>query len=152
MENFLYDYIVYSDGGYSMKHNVGAFAFVIVNSKEEVVCRFAKKIENETNNRAELKGIIAGLHCLPKEAKYIQVVSDSQYALNTCSGLWGRNANQDLFPILDKIVNERGLKVEYKWVRGHNGNLFNEMCDIMCNEASGVDLNAEYQIYKKYKR
>ena len=151
MENFLYDYIVYSDGGYSMKHNVGAFAFVIVNSKEEVVCRYAKKIENETNNRAELKGMIAGLHCLPKDAKYVQVISDSQYALNTCSGKWSRNANEDLFPIHDKIVSERDLVVEYKWVKGHNGNLFNEMCDEMCNRASGVDLNAEYERYRNKK-
>ena len=40
-----------------------------------------------------------------------------------------------------KQVKKRGFVVEYNWVRGHSGNEWNEVCDALCNEAAGVDLN-----------
>ena len=143
------DYIIHTDGAYSRMHNEGAFAYVICDGNDKEIKRRAWKISNETNNRAELKAIIAGLHNLPANAKKVIVISDSMYALNTCSGNWSRNANTDLFDIHDKIVMERGLNVSYKWVKGHNGDYFNEICDQMCNDVLGYDANAEFQRYKK---
>lgn len=143
------DYIIHTDGGYSQKYNVGAFAFVICDEKDNELKRGAWKIKNETNNRAELKAIIAALHNLPNDAKSIIVISDSQYALNTCSGNWKRKLNKDLFEIHDKIVKKRGLKVSYEWVKGHDGDYYNELCDKLCNEVAGFDLNEEYRKYFK---
>lgn len=143
------DYIIHTDGGYSQKYNVGAFAFVICDEKDNELKRGAWKIENETNNRAELKAIIAALHNLPNDAKSVIVISDSQYALNTCSGNWKRKLNKDLFAIHDEIVKKRGLKVSYEWVKGHDGDYYNELCDKLCNEVAGFDLNEEYRKYFK---
>lgn len=141
------DYIIHTDGGYSQKYNVGAFAFVICDKNDKEIKRRAWKIENETNNRAELKAIIAALYNLPNDAKNVIVISDSQYALNTCSGIWKRKSNKDLFVIHDDIVKKRGLNVSYEWVKGHNGDYFNELCDKLCNEVVGFDLNEEYKKY-----
>ena len=33
------------------------------------------------------------------------------------------------------------MKVSYNWVRGHNGDKWNELCDQLCTEAAGIDLN-----------
>ena len=143
------DYIIHTDGGYSQKYNIGGFAYIICDAKDNELKRGAWKIENETNNRAELKAIIAALHNLPNDAKSVIVISDSQYALNTCSGNWKRKLNKDLFAIHDEIVKKRGLKVSYEWVKGHDGDYYNELCDKLCNEVAGFDLNEEYRKYLK---
>lgn len=146
----LYDYVIYTDGAYSQQRNDGAFAYVILDGFGWlVVKKNAWKIENETNNRAELKAIIAALYHLPQNAKDVVVRSDSQYALNTLSGKWGRSANEDLFEAFDRVMAERNLNVHYEWVRGHSGDEYNEMCDKMCNEVLGYDANAEYNKYKR---
>ena len=142
-------YTIYTDGGYSQMNDIGAFAYVMLDDKENVLKKNAWKIEKETNNRAELKAIIAGVHHLPMDATDVRIISDSQYALNTLSGKWQRKSNTDLFHIYDKIIKERRLNVVYEWVRGHDGNQYNEMCDKMCSDVAGMDLNAEFAKYKK---
>ncbi len=147
-----YDYIIYTDGAYSMKNDEGSFAYVMLDGQMNYIKHFSKKIVHETNNRAELKAIIAAIYHLPEGAKYIKVVSDSQYALNTLSGKMGRNANLDLFDIYDDILSRHDYEIEYEWVRGHSGNEYNELCDKLCNDVLGYDANAEFEKYKGYKR
>ena len=147
-----YDFIVYTDGGYSQKANVGAFAYVICDGRCNEIKRGAWRAEHETNNRMELKAIIAALHHIPATNVSVLVRSDSQYALYTLNKSWSRRTNTDLFPIHDKIVAEKNLNVTYEWVKGHSGNKFNEICDQLCSEAAGVDLNAEYEFYKQLKK
>ena len=146
-----YDYIVHTDGAYSRKNDEGAFAFIICNGLDEPISKKAYKIQQETNNRAELKAIIAALYQLPQDAKKVMVVSDSQYALMTLFGGWSRNTNNDLFDIFERIKLERELNIEWCWVKGHSGDLFNEMCDEMCNQVLGYNANAEFAKFKKKK-
>ncbi len=143
------DYTIYTDGAYSRKHNEGAFAYVMLDKDGNEVKRFSKKIANETNNRAELKAIIAGIYHLPAGAKRIKVISDSQYALHTLFGTWARNANNDLFDKFDEIMKHKKFEVEWAWIRGHSGNKYNELCDKLCNDVLGYDANEEYNKYKK---
>ena len=138
------DYTIYTDGCYSRNNDEGAFAFVILDSEEREVKRNAYKISHETNNRAELKAIIAAFHQLPAKDCSVLVVSDSQYALNTIAGKWSRNANEDLFPISDRIIREKNLNVTYKWVKGHSGVEYNELCDQLCTQVLGYDPRNEY--------
>ena len=149
-------YIIYTDGAYSQMNDEGAYAFVILTESNNEVKRFAKKITHETNNRAELRAIIDAVLQLPQDATDIVVYSDSQYALNTLSGKWKRKLNKDLFDIWDDVIwgdviKERGLTIEFNWVRGHNGNKYNELCDKLCNEAVGYDANAETDVFRKDK-
>ena len=144
-------YKVYTDGAYSRVNNEGAFAYVILDDNAKIVLRRAYKITKETNNRAELKAIIAAIHNLPADATDVEIASDSQYASNTLKGTWARNKNNDLFDVWDKVIYEHTkVTLTYKWVRGHNGNLYNEMCDQMCNDILGYDANAEFAKYKKH--
>lgn len=66
-------------------------------------------------------------------------------------GKWKRKLNQDLFDIWDDVIKERGLTIEYNWVRGHNGNEYNELCDKLCNDAIGYDANEETNVFRKDK-
>lgn len=145
-------YVIYTDGAYSRKNDEGAFAYVIINKDGIVIKKGAWKIEHETNNRAELKAIIAALHHLPQSARFAKVRSDSQYALNTLFNGWARNANKDLFDAFERVMGERKLSVKASWVKGHSGDKYNEICDQMCNEVLGYDANAEYEKYKNRRK
>jgi len=147
------EFVIYTDGAYSMLNNEGAFAYVILDSNGIVVKKSAHKCVKETNNRMELKAIIAAIYNLPNKEEKVNalVVSDSQYALCTLFGTWRRNSNQDLFEVYERIIKERNIEIEWKWVKGHNGDYYNELCDKMCNEILGYDVNEEFKKYKKKK-
>lgn len=147
-----YDYTIYTDGCYSRKHDEGAFAYVILDKDGNELKRRAYKISGETNNRAELKAIIAALYNVPSTECSVEVFSDSKYALYTICGSWSRNCNTDLFPIADKIIRDKCLKVAYKWVKGHSGVEYNEICDKMCADVLGYDPRGEYSAFKKNKK
>lgn len=135
----MFDYEIYTDGGYSMQADLGAFSYVILQDGQEIK-RFAQKIVHETNNRAEIMAIMESVLSLPNGSS-VAVYSDSQYALGVLSGGYKANKNTDLVFRYRKQVKKRGIVVEYNWVRGHSGNEWNEVCDALCNEAAGVDLN-----------
>ena len=134
------DYEIYTDGGYSMQADLGAFAYVILQNGE-IIRKYAQKIEHETNNRAEIKAIMESVLSLPSDCKVV-VYSDSQYALGVLSGGYKAKKNTDLVNFYKKSVKTLGIKVQYQWIKGHSGNKYNELCDAMCNEAAGMDLNA----------
>ena len=117
----------------------------------EEIKRRSFKIKNETNNRAELKAIIGGLYQIETWNRKILVVTDSQYAINTLLGTWNRNVNEDLFAIYDKLIQDRKISVDYKWVKGHSGDKYNEICDEMCAKALGYDPKEEYKKFVKGK-
>lgn len=121
------NYTIFTDGAYSQKNDEGAFAFVIVKDNVEIM-RKAYKISKESNNRAELKAIIAAVHKLPQDATRVQIISDSMYALNTLNGNWNRNANLDLFEAWDKVLEKRKcINIEFLWVKGHSGDANTEI-------------------------
>lgn len=130
----------YTDGGYHLYKNEGAFAFVILKDGA-IIHKEATVIRNESNNRGELKAIIQAVAWCP-EGSEIEVRSDSQYAINTLEGKWKRNKNTDLFKEWDKLLKRKGSTISFKWVRGHSGDKYNEMCDQMCDDAVGYDLNS----------
>ena len=147
------EFVIYTDGAYSRLNNEGAFSYVILDEKGCIVKKAAYKCANETNNRMELKAIIAAIYNLPNKEEQVNalVVSDSQYALCTLFGTWRRNINHDLFDVYERIIKEREIEIEWKWVKGHNGDYYNEMCDEMCNKVLGYDANAEFAKFKKKK-
>ena len=145
-------YTIYTDGAYSRLHDEGAFSFVILNEDGTEALRMGHKIVHETNNRAELKAIIAAVYKLPDDATKARIISDSMYALNTLQGVWARNINHDLFDVWERTINERSdVELEFLWVKGHSGDEYNEICDQLCNQILGYDANAEFDKYKKNK-
>jgi ribonuclease HI len=130
---------LYTDGGYSMSADFGAFAYVILQDGV-LLHKYAEKIEHETNNRAEIKAILYGVKALPNNSE-VEVFSDSQYALGVLSGKYKAKKNPDLVEEYKRMVVGKNIKASYTWVRGHNGNAWNEVCDQLCNEAAGADLN-----------
>ncbi|MDR0389793.1 MAG: ribonuclease HI [Spirochaetaceae bacterium] len=103
---------------------------------------------NTTNNRMELSAAVAALSSLqagPKPEK-VRLFTDSQYLQKGISQWisgWKKNGwrtaskdpvkNRDLWEKLDLL--NVSMAVEWHWVRGHDGNTYNELCDQMTQEA-----------------
>ena len=82
--------------------------------------------ENTTNNRMEIMAVIEALRFIPTDAD-VKIFSDSTYVINTMTKNWKRKKNQDLWIMLDNEV--AGRNIEWQWVKGHSGDLFNEEAD-----------------------
>ena len=99
-----------------------------------------------TNNRMELLAVIMALQALKRPCEVILHV-DSQYVLKGMTEwLAGWKAkgwrtasrqpvkNVDLWQELDALVNGAGHRIEWHWVRGHNGDPGNERADELANQ------------------
>jgi len=104
---------------------------------------------NTTNNRMELTAVIEGLAALKRPCKVLLYL-DSQYVRKGITE-WIRGwkakgwvtaskepvKNVELWKRLDKLVNEGGHQIEWRWVKGHSGDPGNERADMLANK--GVD-------------
>ena len=48
--------------------------------------------------------------------------------------------NVELWQTLDELVNKCGHAIEWRWVRGHNGDPGNERADVLANRGVEVAL------------
>lgn len=99
-----------------------------------------------TNNRMELTAVIKALEALKRPGQSVRLFSDSRYVL---SGIeeWMPNwkargwktsnrkpvLNQDLWQRLDELSQQH--EVEWRWVKGHSGDIGNEKADELANRA-----------------
>ena len=128
-------YLLYTDGAYYPEHERSAIAYVMIQSTpKKEIRRMQQTVKGETSARAELKAIISAIYALPSDAHSCNVVSDSKYAIDALSRRCVCYSNTDLIALYDKIVNERNVEVSFSWVKAHNGNFYNELCDALCTQ------------------
>ncbi len=99
-----------------------------------------------TNNRMELTAVIESLNALKRPCK-VMLYLDSQYVRmgimewvrgwklkgwRTSSGQPVKNV--ELWQRLDKLVQEGGHQIEWRWVKGHSGDPGNERADMLANK------------------
>tara|TARA_A100001037_G_scaffold233494_1_gene212102 strand:+ start:705 stop:1148 length:444 start_codon:yes stop_codon:yes gene_type:complete len=98
-----------------------------------------------TNNRMEMLAVIEGLKYLKNYSSVI-IHTDSKYVLEGITNWitnWKQNnwkssnkkdvKNKDLWIELDTLVNK--FKIEWKWVKGHSGNVENDIADLLATTA-----------------
>ena len=98
-----------------------------------------------TNNRMELTAVIQALQALKRPCQ-VTLHADSQYVLKGITEWltgwkdkgWKTAAKQpvknvDLWQQLDATVSTSGHKIDWRWVRGHNGDPGNERADALAN-------------------
>lgn len=135
-------FVVYADGS-SGGNSMGAigWGWVIVcevGDHKNILAAGNGGYREGTNNVAELMAAREGLRALFQHPAYkdqvasgklyhIVLVSDSQYALGLANGSYSATKNTELAAHLHDIC--RRHFVQTKWVKGHNGDPANEMCD-----------------------
>lgn len=109
-----------------------------------------------TNNRMELLSVIVALESLKRpESTDVVVFSDSKYVVDAIEKAWvnkwertgfKNKKNPDLWRRYLDLQKPRSL--QFKWVKGHDGNVHNERCDRLAVEASKKEsllVDAEYE-------
>lgn len=101
-----------------------------------------------TNQRMELT---AALEAVNANSGALEVVSDSTYVVNCFKNKWWAGwrsrgwknskgeqvANQDLWrPLIHEVIDERPGEVVFRWVKGHSGDLMNDLVDRLANDAA----------------
>ena len=139
---------IYCDGAYSSSRNQGGWAFVVVQNNE-VIYKEYDGLLNTTNNRMEILGCLIALEWILKSEKLdFNIYSDSQYVICTLTKGWKKKKNLDMWKRMDLLLEQTKHKnINFIWVRGHDGNKFNEMADIFAVHAShiqGVERDNNY--------
>lgn len=142
------DVKIYTDGACSGNPGPGGYGVVLVfnGHRKEMSGGF----KNTTNNRMELMGVIKGLDAL-KEKCRVSVYSDSRYVVDAIekgwlekwrSNGWMRTKNEkaknaDLWELL--YIRIQFHQVDFNWIKGHNDNPENTVCDKLAVAASKSD-------------
>ncbi|MEI8356068.1 MAG: ribonuclease HI [Deltaproteobacteria bacterium] len=134
---------IFCDGACSGNPGIGGFGTVLRCGAKEKELSGAEQLT--TNNRMELTGAIVALESLKRPCE-VTVTTDSQYLVKGMTE-WIRGwvkkewKNSRREPVLNRDLWERLLaqdkihRVSWTWVRGHDGHLENERCDLLARSA-----------------
>ena len=133
---------IYTDGACRGNPGRGGWGAILVYGKYEKELSGGER--ETTNNRMELLAAISGLSAL-KEPCDVALYSDSKYLVDAFNEgrvhSWrehgwrrGRDElkNPDLWEKLFSLTEQH--RVEFIWVKGHNGHDYNERCDKLATE------------------
>ena len=139
-------YVIYTDGACSGNPGPGGWGAIIL-SEEKNETNISGKEKSTTNNRMELMAPIMALRKIKKASKII-IYTDSIYLKNgitTWIKNWEKNGwknankkpikNKDLWVTLNELSKEH--VINWKWVKAHAGNKYNEIADKLATEAIG---------------
>lgn len=137
------EYNIFTDGFFDMNTNVGASAVVVLkkDADKPIFERArARKVTPEEGKKQyapeqELGACIRAVMVVP-EGSTVTINSDSQYAVNVLNKNWNAKTNLGLIDRFFSEVRERHIKYRMNWVRGHNGNVWNERADELCELAA----------------
>lgn len=130
MENQDKKYVAYTDGSCDnlSPYGEGGSAYIILNDGK-IVNSGSKGFVKTTNNRMEMLAIISAVCATPKGSDLV-VYTDSQYCITSFTNVKKPKKNLDLIQLYHNHAS--GLKsIEFRWVKGHNGDEYNEKVDSM---------------------
>ena len=134
---------IYTDGACRGNPGKGGFGAILVYGGHEKEISGGER--ETTNNRMELMAAITALEML-KEPCEVTLTSDSKYMIDSITKGWAASwkakgwKKADKSPALNPDLWERLLallevhKVDFVWVRGHNGHPYNERCDKLATD------------------
>lgn len=144
---------IYTDGSCLGNPGPGGYGAVLIygeykgetadNYKE-----FSQGYKRTTNNRMELLAVIVALSALTRPCE-VELWTDSKYVQQAITKRWLKNwlkngwktaakkpvKNQDLWRQLVPLIEEHD--VNFNWVKGHSGHMFNERVDDLARIAAG---------------
>lgn len=118
---------IYTDGSCIEKD--GGWAILVL-FDDNIGITISGREQNTTNNRMELKAVIAALNfILENDFCNINTIihTDSMLTLNCAQEKWQRRANMDMWQEYDSLSPK--VKIEYNWVKAHSGITHNEFVD-----------------------
>ncbi|HVZ55540.1 MAG TPA: ribonuclease HI [Chitinophagaceae bacterium] len=133
---------MYTDGAARGNPGPGGYGVILMSGTHRR--ELSQGYRHTTNNRMELRAVIAGLEALRKKGLAVTIYSDSQYVVNAVQKGWLKNwlatdfrggkKNRDLWTRYHELAREH--HVRFVWVRGHADNPFNNRCDELATSAA----------------
>ena len=131
---------MYTDGASSGNPGPGGYGIVLIsgNHRKEL----SKGFTLTTNNRMELLAVIEGLEALKQNHSKVTIYTDSKYVVEPVEKGWlfewekkgfKKKKNPDLWKRFLEIFRKHDVK--FIWIKGHNNNTENELCDSMAVKA-----------------
>jgi len=136
---------IYTDGACRGNPGPGGWGALLIAGKHQKTMHGGDP--ETTNNRMELTAAIEALNALKGHSRVV-LHTDSKYVMDGIND-WMPNwknrgwktaakkpvKNQDLWQALDEAIARH--EIEWRWVRGHDGNPGNEAADALANQ--GID-------------
>ncbi len=146
---------IYTDGASRGNPGKGGYGAILMwgEHKKELSAGY----RFTTNNRMELMAVIAALEALKKKDLRLIIYSDSSYVVKAVMEGWlkkwiatnfkGNIKNRDLWERYTELAANHS--VQFKWVKGHAENEYNNRCDILATRAAdGGHLLAD-EVYER---
>ncbi len=138
--------IIYTDGACSGNPGVGGWGAILMFKESEKKISGGSK--DTTNNQMEIRAVIEALKIIKRPSQII-VNTDSKYVMDGITKWingWKKNGwrtadrkpvkNNELWQELDIEVSKH--KIEWRWVKGHSGDKYNDIADELAREAIGA--------------
>jgi Ribonuclease HI len=131
---------IYTDGASSGNPGPGGYGVVLISGKHRLEKSAGYRLT--TNNRMELLAVIEGLETLKIAGSRVVVYTDSKYIADSVEKGWvfqweskafKKKKNPDLWIRFLKIY--RKHNVRFVWIKGHDNNIENEICDRLAVDA-----------------
>ncbi|MFO7622303.1 MAG: ribonuclease HI [Bacteroidales bacterium] len=131
---------IYTDGASAGNPGPGGYGVVLISGKHRL--EKSEGFRLTTNNRMELMAAIAGLEALKIPGSRVVIYTDSKYVADSVEKGWvfqweskafKKKKNRDLWIRFLKIYRQHNVR--FVWIKGHNNNIENELCDRMAVEA-----------------
>lgn len=132
--------IIYTDGAAKGNPGKGGYGTILIAGNH--VKKLSQGYSLTTNNRMELLAVIIGLEALKRKCS-VNIYSDSKYVVDAIEKGWlfgwykqefkGKK-NSDLWKRFLSVYKNHTVKLH--WIKGHAGNKYNEMCDLLAVQAA----------------
>jgi len=119
---------IYTDGSCSPNPGKGGWGFIGIEQDFEFHINGGDV--KTTNNIMEMTAVMEAISFF-KHYNKMTIYSDSTYVIKCATGEWKRKKNIELWEKFDKI--QKNKNITWIWVRGHNGDKYNELVDRLAN-------------------
>ncbi|MDR1583304.1 MAG: ribonuclease HI [Prevotellaceae bacterium] len=139
--NKIVNVIIYTDGASKGNPGPGGYGTILISGMHSKELSAGYVLT--TNNRMELLAVIIGLEALKFNPCNVTIFSDSKYVVDTVEKKWVQSwhqnnfknkKNRDLWLRYLNIAQKHNIK--FVWVKGHDGNIYNERCDRLAVSAA----------------
>ena len=126
------EFVLYTDGGYRMAQNVGAWAWVLIRDGF-IVAEDARGVRDSTSNQCEYYGLLNGLEKARFFTDRVVCRSDSQLVIQQLNGKY--KVNNEALKVLNAELlrlSDRFEDVRFVW-NGRDSNSWTQYCDKKCD-------------------